>query len=487
MNDYQPVQLPPRRQGLTRYSVLNWLLTLICILSIYPVSIWCAEGPDLRTMQSAPLVFSIPQAERIVLRNGITVYLLQDHELPLVTVTAMIRGGSLDDPKDKKGLAALFGSQLRLGGSGDKKTDSLDAELEAMASTVTSSFGASRGTVTLTCLSWNLEQTFRMFSDILFKPLFEPESFKKAQQRAIAAQKADRSDLKRRADRELYRALYRNQPLGEEPTTTTLSAITRDDLLTFHRRIIRPSNMIITASGDFNRAELLTLLEQISVDVGVEAVPPPAIVIPSPYPDKRTIFHIPRKTGLSVIRIGQLSISKDDPDLHALKVLNTILGNGLTSRLVIEIRTNHGLAYSVRSSLNEGQGYQGSFTVATEVKAETTAKVIRLILAILERIRTEPVSAAELETAKQTLINSFMFGFQSPDSTVTSRAQMEFYHYPKNYLEDYRQKISAITNADILRVAKKHLRPETMHLVVIGDANRFDQPLSRFGKVVTLK
>jgi len=487
MNNHRSAQLTTCHWNQMRYSLFNWPLLLICILTLYPVSVWSAEGPNLRTMQVAPLVFTIPKAERIVLRNGITVYLLQDHELPLVTVTAMIRGGSLNDPQGKTGLASLFGSQLRLGGAGDLNSDLVDAELEAMASTITSSFGTSSGSISLSCLSWNLGQTLGIFRDILLRPRFDQNRFKQARQRAIAAQKTERSDLKKRADKDLYRSLYKNHPLSEEPTTASLSAITRGDLLALHQSIMRPRNIIITASGDFNRAELLAILEQIQIEAPPEVHPPSVNLLVPAVGKTRIIHHLQRASGLSVIRMGQLSVTKDDPDLHALKVLNTILGNGLSSRLAIEIRTNHGLVYNIGSSMKEGQRYQGSFTVATETRTETTSRVISLILAILEKIRTEPVSVTELETAKQTLINSFMFGFQSPDSAVTSRAQMEFYHYPVNYLEDYRKKINAITSADILRVAKKHLHPEAMHMVVIGDASRFDQPLSRFGKVIALK
>ena len=462
-----------------------WIAAL-CLMLCWLGTAAGAERANPRSMSFPPLTFAIPKAERVLLNNGTPAYLLQDRELPIVTVTALIRTGSVYDPAAKSGLAQLAGSQLRGGGTTALQPRQLDEELEFMASSVESAFASDSGTVTMTSLTKNLPRTLTLFGDVLFRPRFDTQRFEIARRQALEAIRRQNDDPKEVANRELTRSLYTGHPLGQIPTAGTLQAITRADLQTFHRRFVRPDNLIITVSGDFDRSQII---EQLNRTVGsVRASGPLSLpTIPAvPNNDRPAVLYAAKQLNQSVIRLGHLGITKDDPDLYAVRVLDFILGGSFTSRLMMEIRTNRGLAYNVGSRFDVGRRFTGSFIAETETRADATLKVIDLMTGIISGIRTELVSEQELKLAKESIINSFLFGFTSPASIVLQQARLEFYGYQPDYLDRYRERIAAVTREDLLKAARAHLRPETFKLVVVGDATSFDRPLSSIGPVQEL-
>lgn len=463
------------------------ILLILCLLCIAPLHGLAAEPINPRSMTFAPLSFTIPKSERVLLNNGTPVYLLQDRELPIVTVSAMIRTGSVYDPKAKSGLAMLTGAQLRNGGTRSLAPAALDDELEFMASSVESSFGSDMGTVSLTGLSRNLERGLQLFSEVLFHPRFDDKRFQQGKKQALEAIRRRNDDPKEIGDRELAKAIYANHPLGQEPNAASVNAITRADLQQFHTRYVRPDNMILTVSGDFDRKEVLELLNRLIGSVkpaGTLQLPaiPPVTLQFSP-----AVLYAPKQVNQSVIRLGHLGISKDDPDLYAIRVLDFILGGSFTSRLTMEIRTNQGLAYHVGSHFDVGRRFLGSFTAQTETRADATARVIGLMTSIIEGVRKEPVTEQELHLAKESIVNSFLFGFTTPASIVMQQARLEFYGYQPDFLDRYRERIAAVTREDLLRAARTHLRPDAFKLVVVGDQQAFDRPLATFGTVQTIK
>lgn len=458
------------------------VVTIICLFSISsgfaaakPAP---AEKADPRTMSFPALKFEIPKGERVLLNTGTPVYLLQDRELPIVTITAMLRGGSLYDPEEKQGLAALTGSQMRSGGTTSLTPDELDQELEFMASGISSVFASDLLTIRMTSLTKNLDRTMQLFSDVVHKPRFDEHRFELGKKQAQEGIRRQNDDPKAMASRELQRVIYRNHPAGNFPTLESIAAITRADMQELHRRYIRSDNMILTVSGDFDKAEILEKLNRLILPVRTRD----RFVLP-PLPKlnqklEAELVHLPKQVNQSVIRMGHLGISKDDPDLYAARVLNYILGGSFTSRLMMEIRTNQGLAYNVGSSFDPGRLYRGSFLAETETKAESTVRTIELMKSIIAGIRNEPVSQQELDLARDAIINSFIFAFTTADAIVQQQARLEFFNYPHDYLDSYRDKIAAVTEEDLLRVARKWLHPDALKLVVAGDGKQFDQPLA---------
>jgi len=255
----------------------------------------------------------------------------------------------------------------------------------------------------------------------------------------------------------------------------------------FHARYFHPNNIVLAVSGDITRQDLRKKLERAFGDWKKASVEFPPVPELSPKIEKKVLFA-QKDVSQSVIRMGHLGIEKSNPDLYAIKVMDFILGgNGFNSRMMMEIRNNQGLAYNAASYFDVGRRYPGLFLAETETKNETTARAIRLMLDIIGDVTKEPVKDGEIALAKESIINSFVFGFTKTDIIVNQRARLEFYGYPDGYLENYRTNIARVTKDDILRAAKKYLHPDAMTLVVVGDRKKFDQPLVAFGEVKELK
>lgn len=461
------------------------VLVSICLL-VTMAATGCAADRQLanpRTMQFPELVFQIPKAERVVLECGMPVYLLRDTELPIINMTAMVRVGSVYEPAAKTGLSGMAGEVMRSGGAGGVAPEALDDELEFMASSVESGIGSDMGTVSLSTLKKNFGRTLHIFSDVLLQPDFSEKRIEISRRQTIERLRRQNDDPKEIAGREINRAIFAGHPLGEITTFESIGSITRQDLVDFHRRFYRLDNMILAVSGDFDRTDLL---KELNSTFKPETYPG-ALTLPEiPQPKQQfqgEVLYGKKDVNQTVIRMGHLGLNKDNPDIYAVRLLDYILGGSFTSRLTMEIRTNQGLAYSVGSHFDIGRRFTGSFVAETETKAESTAKAISLMKRIITDLTKEPVSDGELNAAREYMINSFMFGFTSPASIVNQRARLEYYLYPDGYLEQYRDNIARVTKTDILNAARKYLHPDAFKLVVVGDAAKFDQPLSTLGNV----
>jgi len=434
-----------------------------------------------RTMSFPELRFVIPKTERVVLECGMPVYLLRDTELPIVSITAMVHTGSIYDPIAKSGLAGLTGSAMRSGGAGGLAPDKLDDELEFMASSVESGITEDMGTVSLTSLTKNFGRTLQIFHDVLLHPDFNEKRLELIRKHMIEGLRRQNDDPKQIADRELTKAIYAGHPLGLTPDFTSVKAITRQDVIDFHRRFFRLDNMILAVSGDFDRNSIIRELnavfgkKQNATPLGLKEIPQPPNVF------KPEILYARKEVSQTAIRMGHLGLTKDNPDIYAVRVLDYILGGSFTSRLTMEIRTNQGLAYNVESHFDIGRRFTGTFIAETETKAESTAKTLGLMKDLISGMSKEEVSDQELKTAKDYIINSFMFGFTSPAAVATQRARLEFYGYPDTYLETYRSNIARVTKHDVLSAARKYLKPNAFKIVIVGNPDKFDKPLAMFG------
>jgi predicted Zn-dependent peptidase len=463
----------------------RYLLLLLVLAGIAG----CATTPrqvDPRTLSYPPLAFSIPKSDRVVLKNGIVLYFLEDHELPIVSLTAYFRGGSIYEPAEMTDLAGLTGSLIRGGGTTSLSPDALDAELEFMSSSIESSIGEENGTFSMTTLTRNLDKTLALFGEVMLSPGFDQGRLDLFKKNTIESIRRQNDDPKGIAGREFRKALFENHPLGRVPTIESVSRITRDDVIGFYRRFVKPDGMIIAVSGDFNRTAMIEKLDRLLGGWRPAPAELPAVGQPVDAPSTR-VLQAHKQVSQSVIRMGHLGIDKNNPDQYAIRVMDYILGGGFTSRLTQEIRSNRGLAYHAGSRFEIGRFFPGAFVAETETKSASTAEAIGLMKEIIAGMTTSPVSDEELKQARESIINSFIFGFTRADSIVTQQARLEFFGYPDGYLEKFRDNIAKVSADDILRVAKKYLRPEAMTIMVVGDETKYDRPLSSFGAVREIK
>ncbi len=463
------------------------LFTAILLLTVsFLGATVCAGSPlatNPRTMTFPPMTYDIPKAERFVLANGMIVYLMSDRELPLINVTAYVGTGGIYEAAEKAGLAGLTAAVMRSGGIEGSTPEQLDTELEFMASSVESSMGADLGNVGMATLGKNFDRTLGLFAGVVMNPAFNQARFELAVKQSLEALRRQNDDPKGVADRELRKAIYAGNPLGRFPTPATVKGISRDDLLAFHKKYYHPNNIILAVSGDIGRQELEEKLNLLfgqwkKVEVQLPKVPWPEMTM------KPEMLFVKKEIDQSVIRMGHMGITKENPDLYAIRVMDFILGgNGFNSRLMSEIRTKEGLAYNVVSYFDVGRRLPGIFLAETETKSGSTAKAMGLMLQLMTDMTQESVAEQELTLAKESMINSFVFGFTKTEMIVNQRARLEYYGYPLDYLEKYRNNIALVTREDVLRVAREYLHPDKLIKVVVGNDTKFDKPLATFGPV----
>ena len=428
--------------------------------------------------------FKPQEPRRIQLDNGMVIFLQEDHELPLIDGTIRIRGGARDDPAEKAGLAMVYGEVWRTGGTSSKNGDELDDFLESRAARVET--GATEDSTTLgwSSLKEDFEQVFPVIVDVLKNPEFRADKLELAKSQMaslISRRNDDVEDISRRESTKL--AYGRDNPLARSPEYYTVAAITREDLVAWHQRVVVPNNMILGITGDFDSAAMEAKLRQ-----AFSALPKG-----DPFPTTKMVFR-PAPQGVflvekddvnqSEITMVDLGTDRRNPDYHAIVVMNELFGGGFASRLFRNIRTKLGLAYDVGGGVGYGWDHPGIVRISMGTKSATTGAAIEALKHQINELVKGTVTPQELKKAKDAILNSFIFEFDSKDKVLAERMRYEFYGYPPDFLERFRAGIEKVTIADVNRVARKYVRPDNLAILVVGNAKEFDKKLDVFGKVM---
>jgi predicted Zn-dependent peptidase len=424
-----------------------------------------------------PLAYEPPAARdsRVVLKNGMVVYIAEDRALPLVNISLLVRTGGYLEPPAKAGLAALTGSQIRRGGTASLTAEQLDERLDFLAANASTSIGGTSGQASLNCLSDTLDDSLAVFVEMLKSPRFQEDRLKLAKEQAL-------QDLKRRNDdaADIERVEWNVLLYGEQHftnrfvTPATLDAISRQDLVDFHRRYFHPANMIAAVSGAFSRDEMIRKLEAAFANwPGSKPSVPP---VPSEIATARPgLYRMEKDIPQGRVSVGLPAVRRDDPDVYALEVMNEILGgSGFTSRITRTVRSNEGLAYQAGSGLRFGIYYAGAFRAVFQSKNSSVARATELVLEEIRKIREGQVTDEELDTVKRNLIETFPSNFESKAQAMSIFAADEYTGREASYWQTYRDRIRAVTAGDVQRVARKHLAPDRMVILVVGNQKEID-------------
>lgn len=425
-------------------------------------------GQSVRDLKFPPLTFHPPRAVERQLSNGMTVFLLPDRELPMVSAFALIRTGAIYEPADKLGLASITGTVLRTGGTQALSPEELNEELEFLAASVESSIGDESGSASLWVLKRDLETGLRLFSQVLRTPAFRQDQIDLVKDQ-IRESIRRRNDFPAQiANREFAKLIYgRDHPLARTVELVHLDNINRQDLVQFHARYYQPNQMILGVSGDFEVEEMMSRLEHYLGDwKGAPVELPPVPTLEEPPPP--SIHFIRKEINQTNLRIGHWGIRQTNPDFFAVTVLDSILGGGFSSRLFRQVRGNLGLAYSVSSHFGAGMRERGIFAVSLETEAGSTARAVEAVIGELRRLREEPVQAEELTVAKESVLNSFVFAFESPAQIANRQVRYRFFGLPDDYLQTYRDRVAAVTISDVQEVARKYLHPDRLVILAVG-------------------
>lgn len=440
-----------------------------------------ASWADPDRLSYEEIKFSPPKPERVVLENGLTVYYMEDRELPLVNISFVVGAGSVFEPPGKEGLAEMTGDVMRTGGAAKLTGDKVDEELEYLAAPISISLGMEYGTGSLSVLKKDLNRAFKIFADIIRYPTFDEAKLDQEKNLKIEELRRVFDKPQRLAFREFRRVLYADNPRGRLPVIASIEKIERDDLASFHKSYFFPRNLRIAVTGDISKQEAVDLISRHFGDWDDEGDFGTA---PLPKPQENApLFFFQKKVPQSTVIIGAIGPGKESPDFFPFTVLDYILGSGgFRSRIFQEIRSNRGLAYSAGSFYEGRQGY-GSFGAYAMTKSESTGQVLSLMEGILKDARESRVPAQDLHLAKRSIVNSYIFSFTSPHMIAFQYMMLEFQGLPTKFLTDYPSMIDAVSREDILKIAEKYLDPERRTVFVLGDESKFDEALKSFGTV----
>jgi zinc protease len=457
-----------RRPALSTNSRFLVVATVLAVF-VLPQASAAQQPKPWEQIPIPPLhAFHPQQPTRIELKNGIVIFLQEDHELPFISGSVLIPGGSRDETPAKAGLVGLYSQAWRTSGAATMDGDAMDDLLESKAAHI-----ETEGDDDSTALSWDSlkgdsDRVFSLAMDLLFHPRFSAEKLQLAKQQEATEIVRRNDDEDEIAGRESAKLVYGvDSPYTRQPELATIGAVTLADLQAWHDRTLK-GPLIVGISGDFDPVAM-----EAKVRAAFEGLPPV-----TPEPPRHDTFSGP-KPGIyfidkedvnqSNVQIVGLGVDRRNPDVAALAVMNEILGGGFGSRLFIEVRTKRALAYAVGGGFGFTYDHPGSFRVEVLTKSVSTVDTTNAALAEIAGLNTKPFTEEELKRAKDDILNSFLFHYDTRDKVLAEREKLEFYGYPADYLETYRAELEKVTLADLTAVAKKYVHPGQLAVLVVGN------------------
>ncbi|MCP3906021.1 MAG: insulinase family protein [Planctomycetes bacterium] len=447
-------------------------VTVIGLTALAPPAAAIPPHPEQLVFPRLDFAPPMPAEYRRTLPSGVPVYLMPSHEFPLVTISFAFRGGEYLEDASEAGLASALGSQMRRGGTMLTGAEEMDERFDFLAANVSSSVGADQSGARINCLVSNFDEAFRLFMEMVRGPGFDEERLRVYKDQTI-------EELKQRNDFPMSVAMMNMGHLmfgddhyaGRQPTQATIEAITPERLRAMHARIFHPGNLIISATGDFEPDELMRMLEK-----AIQGWPRGETAGDPPAPDVERVpglYHadvnqedLPQGTTLMLTE----AITRDHPDAIPFRVMNDILGGGgFTSRITNRVRSDEGLAYSAQSFFQPQVYFPGVFGAFFQSKNRTVALATKIIIEEIERIRAEPVDDEELSVAKNGLIESLPKQFASKDDCLRRFVGDEMTRRDPTYWQSYRDRVRAVGQSDVQRVAHTYLGGDRLMILVVGD------------------
>jgi zinc protease len=431
----------------------------------------------------APPELRVPSWTKATLANGADLLVSGRHDLPLVSLTLTFVGGAHQyEPAGKRG-AASFTASLLSEGTKTRDADSISLALQLLGTSIGTSVGDESGSMSFVSTTSSFEPTLEILADMLVNPVFPENGLERLRaQQLVALEQADAQPGAVNS-RVFARVLYGEEhPYGHRADERSITAITRDDLVAFHRAYFQPGRAIVTVVGDVDPEAVKATLDKAFMHwaAGGER---PAFSYPSaPGRGQRTIYLVDMPgSAQSVFALGHPGPSRDTPDFFALQVMNTILGGMFQSRLNANIREEKGYSYGVRSGFAYGQG-PGAFSTSGSIVTDKSDAALQEFMKELRGIQGErPVTDDELDMAKHSLIQRLPGQFGAVAQINGAITSLYLQGLPEDYYQTYGKHIAAVTRNDVLRVAKQYIDLDRMAIVIVGDRATIEEPLRESG------
>jgi zinc protease len=438
---------------------------------MFPVASAAQQNQPWEKIPIPPLhPFHPQQPKRIELKNGIVIFLQEDHELPFVSGSVLIPGGSRDEDPAKCGLVDLYGQTWRTSGTAKMDGDAMDDLLESKAAHIETG-----GDDDSTALSWeslkvDTNQVYDLAMDLLFHPKFNEQKLRLAQQQEATGIVRRNDDVQEIAGREANKLVYgASSPYAREPELATIAKVTLPDLQTWHDQTIG-GKLIISVMGDFDPAAMETKLR--ATFEGLPRAKPHAVrheTFPGPTPG--VYFVNKEDVNQSTVEIVGLGIDRKNPDVPSVAMMNDVFAGGFASRLFQRVRTDLHLAYAVGGGLSFGWDHPATFNAFVATQSESTVDAIQQTYKVLGGLVDQPFTEEELKRAKDNLLTSFLFRYDTKGKVLAQRVRLEFYGYPADYLETYKTALEKVTVADLDAAAKKYIHPDKYAVLVVGNGS----------------
>ena len=417
-------------EGSAVSTLRHFSFAVLCLLLLF-TTFSAAQVKPWNQIQAPPLPAFKPQEPiRVQLSNGMVIFLQEDHELPLIDATARIRGGSISEPPTKTGLTDLYGEVWRTGGTKTKTGDQMDDFLEARAAKIETDNQSDSTTISLDCLKGDFDAVFDMFLDLLQNPEFRPDKLELAKEQMYTEISRRNDSVDSIVHRESRIIAYgKDNPYARVPEYATVAAVTREDLANWHQQYVYPNNIIFGITGDFDPKAMEAKLRQAfdSWQKGPDAKKPD-IKFAEPKPG----LYFVRKTDVnqSSIDMLDLGIERSNPDYFAVTVMNEMFGGSFSSRLFNHLRSGKGLAYAVGGGVGYSWDHPGVTNIDMQTKSASTVEGIQGLNDEIDDLQKNPATPDELKRAKDDILNSFIFQFDTPEKVLREKMAYEFYHYP---------------------------------------------------------
>ena len=462
----------------TLKSLLLVFFTTLLVLPTYAQKSWDEiEYPELNS-------FEKPDVEFFELDNGIRFYLVEDDELPLINLRALVRTGGVLVPNEKAGLQSITGTVMRTGGTTSITGDELNELLEDRAARMETGIGLTSGSASMNVLKEDFEELLPVYIDLLQNPAF-PED------RLDLAKTQQKTAISRRNDetlpigiREFQKLIYGPESVYARNTEyETIDNITREDLVDFHKKSFVGENMMIGVIGDFEMEEMKEVLTEAFQEI------PAGNELELTFPDinyefVNTINFVDKSdVNQSFVMMGHIGGLRENPDYAKIQVLNRVLSDGFSGRLMQVVRSQMGLAYSVFGEYGSGNFFPGMFYAGVMTQSETTAEAINAIIGQIERLQNEPITEKELSDTKDRFLNSLVFEYDSRASVLNEQMSFDYAGLPDDTFDRLVEEIQQVTIEDVQEAAQQYMQPENLQILVVGNGEEIGDQLEQFGDV----
>ncbi|MBE7517518.1 MAG: insulinase family protein [Chloracidobacterium sp.] len=430
--------------------------------------------------------FTLPAIEKQKLSNGLNVWLVRKGTLPIISMNLVMKTGGLLDPAGKAGVASFTANMLNQG-TKTHSAEEIANQLQAIGASVNAGSSWDSTNVSMQTLTKNLDKALGIYADVVLDPTFPASEFEATRRRALVGLMQRRSMPTAVANAVFDKVLYGKQPYGRQLTgdEASVKAITRDDLEKFYHSNYGPEGSTLIVAGDVDAKTLMPKLE--NAFGSWKGASSSAANEPAETMVAKPGIYLVDKPGAaqSSVMIGEVGVSRSNPDYYALQVMNSILGGGGSARLFMNLREDKGYTYGAYSRF-QFRREAGPFAASAEIQTGSTKEAVVEFMKELNGIRGSiPVTAEELDNNKQSLIRRFPGGFETLGQLSGQLANLYIYGLADTYFNDYIRNIGAVSAADVDRVAKKYLQPDKMAIVIVGDTKVIEPKLKELGYPIT--